>query len=73
MNDSIESEQHMSAIVDAVENQQKSIEDVNDKLKEVAHLVENNAASAQENTTICQSLDECAQCLKSMADSFKLN
>lgn len=49
------------------------IEDVNYKLKEVAHLVENNAASAQENIAICQSLDQCAQYLKSMADSFKLN
>ena len=37
-----------------------------------AELVENNAASAQENTAISQSLNECAQNLKNMADSFRL-
>ena len=72
MNDSIESEEHMDAIVQSVENQQKAIEDVNERLKEVAELVENNAASAQENTAISQSLNECAQNLKNMADSFRL-
>ncbi|MDD6290735.1 MAG: methyl-accepting chemotaxis protein [Lachnospiraceae bacterium] len=72
MNDSIQSKQHMDAIVEFVENQQKAIEDVNEELKEVASLVENNAASAEENAAISQQLNECAQSLKQMADSFHL-
>lgn len=72
MNDSIRSKEHMDAIVEFVENQQKAIEDINAELKEVADLVETNAASAQENTAISQQLNECAQSLKHMADSFSL-
>lgn len=72
MNDSAESKQHMDAIVEFGEKQQKAIEDVNEELKKVAKLVENNAARAQENTAISQQLNECAQSLKQMADSFTL-
>ncbi|MGN0141683.1 MAG: methyl-accepting chemotaxis protein [Roseburia sp.] len=72
MNDSVKSKQHMDEIVEFVEKQQQAIEDVNDELKEVAGIVENNAASAEENTAISQQLNECAQSLKQMADSFTL-
>ena len=53
-------------------NLERAKGDDKEKLKEVAELVENNAASAQENTAISQSLNECAQNLKNMADSFRL-
>lgn len=72
MNDSVQSKEHMDAIVEFVEKQQKAIEAVNEELKEVAGLVETNAASAEENTAISQQLNECAQSLKRMADSFTL-
>lgn len=72
MQDSVESKQHIDEIVEYVENQQKAIEDVNEELREVAGIVENNAASAQENTAISQQLNDCAQSLKQMADSFTL-
>ena len=72
MNDSIQSKEHMDAIVEFVENQQRAIEEINAELKEVASLVETNAASAQENTAISQQLNDCAQSLKNMADSFTL-
>lgn len=72
MNDSVQSKQHIDEIVEFVEKQQRSIEDVNDELKEVAGNVESNAASAEENTVISQQLNECAQSLKQMADSFTL-
>lgn len=72
MSDSVQSKQHMDEIVEFVEKQQRAIEDVNEELKEVAGIVENNAASAEENTAISQQLNECAQNLKQMADSFVL-
>ena len=72
MNDSAQSKIHIDEIVEFVEKQQKAIEDVNEELKEVAGVVENNAASAEENTAISQQLHECAQILKQMADSFTL-
>lgn len=72
MNESVQSKEHMDAIVEFVENQQKAIEAVNEELKEVAGLVETNAASAEENTAISQQLNECAHNLNRMADSFTL-
>ena len=72
MNDSIQSKQHMDEIVAFVEKQQKAIENVNEELKDVAGIVENNAASAEENTAISEQLNECAQSLKKMADCFTL-
>lgn len=72
MTDSVQSKEHMDAIVEFVSNQQKAIEEVNEELKEVAGLVETNAASAEENTAISQQLNECAQSLKRMAESFRL-
>ena len=72
MNDSVLSKQHMDEIVEFVEKQQSAIEDVNGELKDVARAVENNAASAEENTAISQQLNECAQGLKRLADSFTL-
>ncbi len=72
MSDSAQSKQHMDEIVEFVKKQQKAIEDVNEELREVAEIVENNAASAQENTAISQQLNECAQSLQQMVDSFTL-
>ena len=73
MDDSVQSKHHIDEIVEFVEKQQKAIEGINEELKEVAGIVENNAASAEENTAISQQLNECAQSLKQMADSFTLD
>ncbi len=72
MSDSVQTKQHIDEIVEFVNRQQGAIEDVNEKLIEVAKSVESNAASAQENTAISHQLDECAHSLKQMADSFEL-
>ncbi len=72
MSDSVQTTRHIDEIVEFVNRQQGAIEDVNEKLQEVAASVESNAASAQENTTISRQLDECAHSLKQMADSFEL-
>ena len=65
-------ELNVDEIVEFVKSQQKAIEDINAELKEVAEIVENNAASAQENTAISQQLGDCARSLKQTTDSFIL-
>ena len=72
MNDSAKSKQNVDEIVEFVKSQQKAIEDISAELKEVAEIVENNAASAQENTAISQQLGDCARSLKQTTDSFIL-
>lgn len=72
MNDSAKSKQNVDEIVEFVKSQQKAIEDINAELEEVAEIVENNAASAQENTAISQQLGDCARSLKQTTDSFIL-
>ena len=69
---SAQASQNVDEIVEFVKNQQKAIEDINAELKEVAEIVENNAASAQENTAISQQLGDCARSLKQTTDSFIL-
>lgn len=70
--DSLVSEDSIDEIVSFVKNQQESIENIDAALKDIANMVEHNAASAQENTAISQQLNSCAQTLKDMADSFTL-
>ena len=53
-------------------NQQISIEKINGSLRNVAAVVEANAASAEENTAISQELNSCSQTLMDMANSFRL-
>ena len=72
MKDSVKSKQNIDEIVEFVKKQQKAIEDINAELKEVAEIVENNAASAEENTAISQQLGDCARSLKQTTDSFIL-
>ncbi len=72
VDDSLESESKIDEIVDYVRNQQNFIEKINASLREIAQVVEANAASAQENTAISQELTTCSQSLLDMANSFKL-
>jgi methyl-accepting chemotaxis protein len=66
------SQKYINEIVEYVEQQQGAIENMDHALKEIADMVETNAASAEENTAISQSLSECARVLKRTADSFSL-
>ena len=70
--DSEKSKESIDEIVHIVNLQQQAIERVNASLQEIADMVENNAASAQENQAICTQLNESAQTLKDSADSFTL-
>jgi methyl-accepting chemotaxis protein len=70
--DADSSQKYINEIVEYVEQQQNAIEHIDQALKEIAGMVETNAASAEENTAISQSLGECARVLKQTADSFAL-
>ena len=70
--DSEKAKESIDEIVHIVNLQQQAIERVNASLQEIADMVENNAASAQENQAICTQLNESAQTLKDSADSFTL-
>lgn len=72
MYDSLQSKKCSMEIAEFIENQQKSIEQINETLKEISEMVENNAASAQENMAISLQLGECAKNLMETADSFSL-
>ena len=72
VSDSSKSKESIDEIVNIVNMQQKAIESINASLQEIASMVENNAASAQENQAICTQLNESAQILKDTADSFTL-
>lgn len=72
MSDSQLSHAHIEEIVHFVEKQREAIENVNDTLREIAGIVENNAASAEENQAISIQLTECAKKLQETANSFTL-
>lgn len=72
MEDSQESARHIGQIVDFVNRQKEAIENISVAMNEIAAMVENNAASAQENQAICIQLGESAQTLKNTASEFRL-
>ncbi len=60
-------------IVDSIETQKLSMDELTANIREISEMVENNAASAQENTAISSNLRECAQDLMDMIAQFQLN
>lgn len=72
MKDSLASKEHIEEIVEYVEKQEVAIKTINENIKEIAEMVESNAASAQENSAISEQLVDCAKNLKSTTDSFTL-
>ncbi len=64
--------QIVSEIVNFVETQKKSAEEVSASIKKVSEMVEDNAASAEENSAISSHLGECAQRLMGTIGQFQL-
>ncbi len=59
-------------IVNFVEIQKRSMDGIAENIKKISEMVENNAASAQENTAISWSLKESAQALMDTIAQFHL-
>jgi methyl-accepting chemotaxis protein len=72
MQDSMQSKERIGEIVEFVERQQEAIENINQNLKDISYMVENNTQSAVENTSISQQLGDCAKSLMETAESFSL-
>lgn len=72
INDSVMSKESIDEIVGFVTGQQQAIENINKSIKELAAVVETNAASAEENAAISEQLIICANTLKKTVDEFEL-
>ena len=59
-------------IVSFVDTQKNSADEILENIRSINGMVENNAASAQENAAISVSLGECAQSLMDTVAQFKL-
>ncbi len=59
-------------IVSFVETQKNSADEISVNLRKISEMVENNAASAEENSAISSNMGECAQLLKDMIAQFRL-
>ena len=60
-------------IVGFVETQKDSAEEISGYLNSISDMVENNAASAEENSAISANLGVCARSLMDMIAQFKLH
>lgn len=73
INDSVMSEKNIDEIVGFVKGQQQAIENINESIKNLALVIETNAASAEENAAISEQLIGCAGTLKNTVDEFELS
>ena len=62
----------VNKIVNFVETQKNSADEISASLKRISEMVENNAASAQENSAISSHLGECAQALTETIAQYQL-
>lgn len=73
INDSVMSKKNIDEIVGFVKEQQQAIENINESIKNLALVIETNAASAEENAAISEQLIGCAGTLKNTVDEFELS
>lgn len=64
--------QMVDEIVTFVETQRDSADEISANIGQISEMVENHAASAQENSAISSNLGECAQALMDMIAQFRL-
>lgn len=69
---SVENAKMINEIVNYVETQKGSADEISVNLKDISVMVENNAASAQENSAISTQLGECAKALMDTIAQFQL-
>lgn len=59
-------------IVNFVETQKNSTDEISASIKRISEMIENNAANAEENSEISSHLGECAQALMDTISQFQL-
>ncbi len=62
----------VNEIVNFVETQKKSADEISASIKKISEMVENNAASAEENSAISSQLGTCAQALMETIAQYQL-
>lgn len=72
MNLSVNNTQAVADIVVFVDEQRVSSEEISNNLQNISAMVENNAASAEENSAISAQLGECAKGLMEAINEFEL-
>lgn len=69
---SVENSRMVGEIVGFVETQKQSAGEISNNLSAITKIVENNAASAQENSAISVNVGECAKSLMDTISQFRL-
>ena len=69
---SADNTQMVDEIVNFVETQKNSADGISESLRKISEMVENNAASAEENSEISSHLGACAQALTDTIAQFQL-
>ena len=64
--------QIVGAIVSFVETQKNSADDISASITKISEMVEDTAASAEENSAISSELGDCAQMLMNTIAQFQL-
>lgn len=72
MNLSVNNTKAVTDIVEFVNEQRRSSQEISGSLQSISSMVENNAASAEENSAISTQLGECAQVLMETINQFNL-
>ena len=72
MNLSVNNTKAVAEIVEFVDEQRTASEEISENLQNISAMVENNAASAQENSAISTQLGECAKVLMETINQFAL-
>ncbi len=70
---SADNTQMVDEIVNFVKTQKNSADGISESLRKISEMVENNAASAEENSEISSHLGACAQALTDTIAQFQLN
>ena len=69
---SVDNAQMVDEIVNFVETQKNSADEISISIRKISEMVENNAATARENSEISSRLGACAQALMDMIAQFQL-
>lgn len=70
---SLQNAKMVDQIVSYVNTQKETADDISSDLENISEMVENNAASAEENSAIATNLGDCANVLMNNISQFKLS
>lgn len=72
INNSLKSNEDIMQISEFVKSQAVAVEEIEKSINEIASIIDSNAATSQENAAISDELINCASALKEMVDEYNL-